>query len=58
MQLNSRKDSRQQRIEQALKNNLKKRKIFQNKINKDNKKIKKRVFCQIVGLKRWLSVMK
>ena len=41
MQLNSRKDSRQQRIERALKKNLKKRKIFQNKINKDNKKIKK-----------------
>jgi len=43
MQLNSRKDSRQQRIEQALKNNLKKRKIFQNKINikREYKKIKK-----------------
>ena len=41
MQLNSKKELRLQRIERALKNNLKKRKIFQNKINKDNKKIKK-----------------
>ena len=41
MKLNSRKDSRQQRVKRVLKNNLKKRKIFQNKINKDNKKIKK-----------------
>jgi|TARA_B100001750_G_C15318700_1_gene501064 hypothetical protein len=41
MQLNSRKDSRQQRVKRVLKNNLKKRKIFQNKINIDNKKIKK-----------------
>jgi len=41
MQLNSKKELRHQRIEQALRNNLKKRKIFQNKINKENKKIKK-----------------
>ena len=41
MQLNSKKELKQQRIEQALRNNLKKRKIFQNKINKDGKKIKK-----------------
>ena len=41
MHLNSRKEQRLQRIEQALKRNLKKRKIFQNKINKESKKIKK-----------------
>jgi len=41
MQLNLKKDSRQYRIEQALKKNLKKRKIFQYKINKEKKKIKK-----------------
>jgi len=41
MQLNSKKELRQQRIERALKNNLKKRKLFQNKIYKENKKIKK-----------------
>ena len=38
MQLNSKKESRQQRIGQALKSNLKKRKIFQNKINKEIRK--------------------
>tara|TARA_B100000929_G_scaffold254271_1_gene215491 strand:+ start:120 stop:236 length:117 start_codon:yes stop_codon:yes gene_type:complete len=38
MQLNSKKELRQQRIEKALRNNLKKRKIFQNKINKKEKK--------------------
>jgi hypothetical protein len=38
MQLNSKKELRQQRIEKALRNNLKKRKIFQNKINKKAKK--------------------
>jgi hypothetical protein len=38
MQLNSKKELRYQRIEKALKNNLKKRKKFQNKINKKNKK--------------------
>tara|TARA_B000000460_G_scaffold201337_1_gene147983 strand:+ start:207 stop:332 length:126 start_codon:yes stop_codon:yes gene_type:complete len=41
MQLNSKKELRHQRIERALRNNLKKRKIFQNKINKGSKKIKK-----------------
>jgi len=41
MQLNSKKELRLQRIERALKANLKKRKIFQNKINKGIKKIKK-----------------
>ena len=41
MQLNSKKELKQQRIVQALRNNLKKRKIFKNKINKDSKKIKK-----------------
>ena len=40
MQLNSKKELRLQRIERALKANLKKRKIFQNKINKEIKKIK------------------
>ena len=38
MQLNSKKELRQQRIEKALRNNLKKRKVFQNKINKKAKK--------------------
>ena len=38
MQLNSKKELRQQRIDKALRNNLKKRKIFQNKINKKEKK--------------------
>tara|TARA_B100001123_G_scaffold415926_1_gene516975 strand:+ start:152 stop:265 length:114 start_codon:yes stop_codon:yes gene_type:complete len=37
MQLNSKKELKLQRIGQALKNNLKKRKIFQKK----NKKVKK-----------------
>jgi len=41
MQPNSKKELRYQRIEQALRSNLKKRKIFQNKINKEKKKIKK-----------------
>ena len=41
MQLNSKKELRLQRLERALKTNLKKRKIFQNKINKESKKIKK-----------------
>ena len=41
MQLNSKKELRYQGIEQALRSNLKKRKIFQNKINKKNKKVKK-----------------
>ena len=34
MQINSKKEQRQQRIERALKNNLKKRKVFQDKIKK------------------------
>ena len=38
MQINLKKEQRNQRIERALKNNLKKRKIFQSKINKQNKK--------------------
>tara|TARA_B100001996_G_C18428510_1_gene503554 strand:+ start:108 stop:233 length:126 start_codon:yes stop_codon:yes gene_type:complete len=41
MQLNSRKELRHQRIEQALKKNLKKRKFFLNKTNKEKKKVKK-----------------
>ena len=41
MQINLKKKQTRQRIERALKDNLKKRKIFQNKINKENKKIKK-----------------
>ena len=41
MQLGSKKELRLQRIERALKDNLKKRKLFQNKINKESKKIKK-----------------
>jgi len=41
MQPNSKKELRHQRIERTLRNNLKKRKVFQNKINKENKKVKK-----------------
>ena len=41
MQLNSKKELRYQRVERALRNNLKKRKIFQNKISKKNTKGKK-----------------
>ena len=39
MQINLKKEQRRQRIERALKNNLKKRKLFQNKTrkNKNNK---------------------
>tara|TARA_Y100000590_G_scaffold80340_1_gene89192 strand:+ start:437 stop:559 length:123 start_codon:yes stop_codon:yes gene_type:complete len=40
MSLNSKKDLRIRKIEKALKNNLKKRKIFRDKMNKE-KKIKK-----------------
>ena len=40
MKSNSKIDSRYQRIRQALKNNLKKRKIFQNKVNKKSEKKK------------------
>ena len=42
MQLSSKKELRQQRIEQALRSNLKKRKIFKNKTYKETKKNKKR----------------
>ena len=41
MQPNLKKELRLQKIEQALKNNLKKRKIFLNKINREGKKLKK-----------------
>ena len=41
MLVSSKKELKQERIEKALKNNLKKRKIFQNKIVKENKKLKK-----------------
>ena len=41
MQKISKKEYLIQRIEQELKKNLKKRKKFQNKIIKENKKIKK-----------------
>ena len=41
MHQNSKKEKRQQRVEQALKNNINKRKIFQNKFTKENKKVKK-----------------
>ena len=34
MQINTKKEEKYQRVGQALKNNLKKRKIFQNKIKK------------------------
>ena len=34
MQVNLKKEQRHQRIERALKNNLKKRKVFQDKIKK------------------------
>ena len=34
MQINLKKEKREQRIGQALKNNLKKRKVFQEKIKK------------------------
>ena len=34
MQVNSKKDLRRQKIERLLKTNLKKRKIFQNKLKK------------------------
>ena len=41
MHLNLTKEQKLQRIEQALKRNLKKRKKFQNKIIKESKKTKK-----------------
>jgi len=37
MQINLKKEQRLQRIERALKNNLKKRKIFQDKIKRKTK---------------------
>jgi len=36
MQINLKKEQRYQRVEKALKNNLKKRKVFQEKIKKKN----------------------
>jgi len=41
MQLNSKKELRQQRVIRALRSNLKKRKIFQSKISKESKKKRK-----------------
>ena len=41
MQLSSKKELRNQRVEQALRNNLKKRKIFQSKNQRKKEKIKK-----------------
>tara|TARA_Y100000590_G_C15156705_1_gene801992 strand:+ start:165 stop:290 length:126 start_codon:yes stop_codon:yes gene_type:complete len=41
MRFNSTKELRQQRVIKALRKNLKKRKIFLNKVNKENTKIKK-----------------
>ena len=38
MQISLKKEQRRQRIEKALKSNLKKRKIFQEKIRKKNNK--------------------
>jgi|TARA_B110000263_G_C15249701_1_gene483471 hypothetical protein len=40
MKLNLKKDSQNNKIENALRKNLKKRKIFQNKVNKKNKEKK------------------
>ena len=36
MQINLKKEQKRQRVEKALKSNLKKRKIFQDKIKKKN----------------------
>ena len=41
MEINLKKTQRKERIAKALKNNLKKRKIFLNKINREGKKLKK-----------------
>ena len=41
MKLSLKKELKYQSIEKALKVNLKKRKLFQNKINKENKRKKK-----------------
>ena len=40
MQINLKKEQTRQRIERALRNNLKKRKVFQKKINKKVKNSK------------------
>ena len=37
MKINLKKEQKDQRVIRALRNNLKKRKIFQNKIKKNNK---------------------
>ena len=37
MQINLKREQRYKKIEQALKNNLRKRKVFQNKIKKKTK---------------------
>ena len=42
MQINLKKEQRNQRIERALKNNLKKRKIFQNQIKEKLRKTNER----------------
>ena len=42
MHINSKKETRNSRIERALKNNLKKRKIFQNKIKEKLRKTNER----------------
>jgi len=42
MQINLKKETRNQKIEKALKNNLKKRKLFQNKIKEELRKINER----------------
>ena len=41
MQINLKKEQRRQRVEKVLKSNLKKRKVFQDKIKKECKKIKR-----------------
>ena len=41
MQVNSKKELKIEKVRQALKNNLKKRKLFQNKIISQNRKVKK-----------------
>ena len=42
MQLSLKKETRYQRVEKALKKNLKKRKIFQKKIIKQNNRVKEK----------------
>jgi len=42
MQINLKKQTRNQKIEKALRNNLKKRKLFQNKIKEQLRKINER----------------